>query len=87
MARTCQSWAERMAADPSLRMFVDGEIARAQIDVHVARVETRHWQRIAERQAVELAELRPAAERDRRSNASRQRRWRERQQFIVPVIE
>jgi hypothetical protein len=41
------SWAERAAREPALRSFVDAEIARGGIDVHVARAEEKHWRRTA----------------------------------------
>jgi hypothetical protein len=36
------TWAEQMAADPSLRAFVEAEIARAQVRLQSLEVEVAH---------------------------------------------
>lgn len=88
MRSTEHSWAERLATDDSLRRFVDAEVARAHVELQALRVDCRHWRTIAEAQAADLAALRPATKRARRSNVDRQRTWRRRNgQFFVPVIE
>lgn len=60
------TWAERAAADPSLRAFVDAEIVRAGIDVQAARVEHERDQEAIKALRVEVESLRVEAEGSRR---------------------
>ncbi len=82
-----RSWLERMADDPSLRAFVDAEIARAGIEVATAKGEAEHWRDVAMRLDAKLAALRPDAEQSRHSNRERQAAHRRRHAFAAPMTE
>jgi hypothetical protein len=80
------TWAERLEQDPSLRAFVEAEIARAGIDLQVLRIEAGRWQRAAERLDEQLKEARKGRD-ARRVNRDRQLRHRRRHAFLHPVAE
>lgn len=44
------SWSERAAQDPSLRAFIDQEVARAHIELVSLRVEAAHFKKVAQEQ-------------------------------------
>ena len=52
------TWAERAEADPTLRAFVDGEIAQAHVELQLLRVECARQQRLIERLDAKLTEAR-----------------------------
>jgi hypothetical protein len=51
------TWAERMATDPSLRAFVEAEIARAQVRLQSLEVEVAHKDQVIQQLLSEKKEL------------------------------
>lgn len=51
------TWLERLATDPSLKAFVEAEIARAKIELDTLRYNVAHWRQVAERLGFELEAL------------------------------
>ncbi len=82
-----RTWIERLATDPSLRLFVAGEIARAGIEVATAKGEAEHWRDVAMRLDARVAALRPGAEQARHDNRERQAAHRRRHAFAAPMTE
>jgi len=81
------SWAERAAADESLRVFTEAEVARAVVERDAALAEARHWRRVAEALTAQLQAALPRREVARRANQQRQVRHRRRHQFAPPTTE
>ena len=54
------SFAEQALHNPALRAFIDGEIARAHIDLHALRVENEHQRVVIAHQKDRIAELEAA---------------------------
>lgn len=54
-----KSWMERMAEDPTLRAFVEAEIARAGLEVDTLRYQRDHHKRCHEELAERLKAVRP----------------------------
>jgi septal ring factor EnvC (AmiA/AmiB activator) len=51
------TWAERLKADPSLRAFVEAEIARAQVRLQSLEVEVAHKDQVIQQLLSEKKEL------------------------------
>jgi hypothetical protein len=68
---TTVRWAERMATDESLRVFVSAEIARAGLNVAAAEAEARHWRQACAALNGQLDALRSPDDAARRRDRSR----------------
>lgn len=51
------TWAERAQSDPSLRAFVDAEVARAFVELQAMRVEVAHQAEVIAGLQAQVAEL------------------------------
>jgi hypothetical protein len=51
------TWAEKMLSDPSLRAFVEAEIARAQVRLQSLEVEVAHKDQVIQQLLSEKKEL------------------------------